>query len=150
MSEANAILENARSRAGTQGLPYAGVVTPTEAWTLFQALPSVHIVDVRTNAEWQWVGVVPNTDLIEWKSYPGMANNPNFLTQLKTLVDPEAVVMFLCRSGARSHDAAVLAAQHGYTAAMNILEGFEGDKDSDGHRGSKNGWKVAELPWTQG
>ncbi|QLI80229.1 rhodanese-like domain-containing protein [Chitinibacter fontanus] len=150
MSQANEILQNARGRASSAGLPYAGVVTPAEAWSLFQSLPAVHIVDVRTSAEWQWVGVVPETDQIEWKSYPGMANNPNFITQLKTKVDPEAVVMFLCRSGVRSHDAAALAAQHGYASAMNILEGFEGDKDSEGHRGRKNGWKVANLPWVQG
>ncbi|WP_410498520.1 rhodanese-like domain-containing protein [Chitinibacter sp. S2-10] len=150
MSQANEILQTARSRAQSQGLAYAGAVTPSEAWTLFQSLSAVHIVDVRTSAEWQWVGIVPDAELIEWKSYPGMANNPNFLTQLKTQVDPEAVVMFLCRSGARSHDAAMLAAQHGYTAAMNILEGFEGDKDANEHRSSKNGWKVAGLPWKQG
>jgi rhodanese-related sulfurtransferase len=150
MSQSNEILQAARTRASENNLPYAGAVTPGEAWALFQNLPSVHIVDVRTNAEWQWVGVVPKADLIEWKSYPGMASNPNFLTQLKTLVDPESVVMFLCRSGARSHDAAALAAQHGYTAAMNILEGFEGDKDAKEQRGSKNGWQAAGLPWKQG
>ncbi|WP_373975909.1 rhodanese-like domain-containing protein [Chitinibacter sp. SCUT-21] len=150
MSEVNEILQNARGRAVGARLPYAGAVTPAEAWALMQSLDAVHIVDVRTSAEWQWVGVVPDAELIEWKSYPGMANNPNFLAQLKTKVDPEAVVMFLCRSGARSHDAAALAAQHGYSAAMNILEGFEGDKDAAGHRGTVNGWKVANLPWVQG
>lgn len=150
MSQSNEILENARSRAIGQALPYSGVVTPSEAWTLLQAIPSAKLVDVRTQAEWQWVGVVPGAQLIEWKSYPGMVSNPNFMTQLKASVDPESVVLFLCRSGARSHDAAALAAQHGFTAAMNILEGFEGDKDAAGHRGSKNGWQAAGLPWTQG
>ena len=150
MSQNNEILQNARSRAMSQGLPYAGIVTPSEAWTLLQSLPSVQLVDVRTHAEWQFVGVVPGAEMIEWKTYPTMANNPNFLVQLKAAVDPEAVVLFLCRSGARSHEAAVLAAEHGYTAAMNILEGFEGDKDAQSHRGSKNGWQAAALPWTQG
>lgn len=150
MSQFNEILENARSRAVSKGLSYAGEVTPTEAWALLQAIPSAKIVDVRTSAEWQWVGVVPQAELIEWKSYPGMAANPHFMTQLKAAVDSEAIVLFLCRSGARSHDAAALAALHGYTAAMNILEGFEGDKDAAGHRGSKNGWQAAGLPWTQG
>ncbi|WP_348945088.1 rhodanese-like domain-containing protein [Chitinibacter sp. FCG-7] len=150
MSQANEILQTARARAQSAGLPYAGAVTPAEAWALVQSLPAVHIVDVRTHAEWQWVGVVPQAELIEWKSYPGMASNPNFLTQLKTKVDPEAVVMFLCRSGARSHDAAILATQHGYAAAMNILEGFEGDKDENEQRGHKNGWQAAGLPWKQG
>lgn len=150
MSQFNEILENARGRAVSKGLSYAGEVTPTEAWALVQSIPNAKIVDVRTHAEWQWVGVVPGAELIEWKSYPGMVSNPHFLTQLKTAVDSEAVVLFLCRSGARSHDAAALAAEHGYTAAMNILEGFEGDKDAAGHRGSKNGWQAAGLPWTQG
>ncbi len=150
MSQVNEILENARSRAVSKALPYAGEVTPAEAWALLQAVPSAKLVDVRTQAEWQWVGAVPNAELIEWKSYPGMASNPNFMAQLNATVDPESVVLCLCRSGARSHNAAALAAQHGYTAAMNILEGFEGDKDSAGHRGSKNGWQAAGLPWTQG
>ncbi|MBM5570124.1 MULTISPECIES: rhodanese-like domain-containing protein [Deefgea] len=150
MSQFNQILENARGRAVSKGLAYAGEVTPAEAWALVQAVPSAKIVDVRTHAEWQWVGVVPGAELIEWKSYPGMVANPHFVTQLKAAVDSEAIVLFLCRSGARSHDAAALAAQHGYTAAMNILEGFEGDKDAAGHRGSKNGWQAAGLPWTQG
>lgn len=150
MSQFNEILENARSRAVSKGLPYSGEVTPSEAWTLLQALPNAKLVDVRTQAEWQWVGVVPEAELIEWKSYPGMASNPHFMVQLKAAVDPESVVLFLCRSGARSHDAAALAAQHGFSAAMNILEGFEGDKDAACQRGSKNGWQAAKLPWTQG
>ena len=150
MSQFNEILENARSRGVSKGLSYAGEVTPSEAWALLQAVPNAKLVDVRTHAEWQWVGVVPGAELIEWKSYPSMAINNNFLTQLKAAVDSESIVLFLCRSGARSHDAAALAAQHGYTAAMNILEGFEGDKDAAGHRGSKNGWQAAGLPWTQG
>jgi rhodanese-related sulfurtransferase len=150
MSQFNEILENARSRAVSKALPYAGEVTPAEAWALLQAVPSAKLVDVRTHAEWQWVGVVPDAELIEWKSYPSMALNANFINQLKAAVDTESIVVFLCRSGARSHDAAALAAQHGFTAAMNILEGFEGDKDAAGHRGSKNGWQAAGLPWTQG
>lgn len=150
MSQLNEILESARSRAVSKALPYSGEVTPSEAWALLQAMPNAKLVDVRTQAEWQWVGVVPGAQLIEWKSYPGMASNPNFMAQLKAAIDSESVVLFLCRSGARSHDAAALAAQHGFTAAMNILEGFEGDKDAASHRGSKNGWQAAGLPWTQG
>ena len=149
MSQASEILENARSRAISQALPYSGVVTPSEAWALLQAMPNAKLVDVRTQAEWQWVGVVPGAQLIEWKSYPGMASNPNFLAQLKASVDSESVVLFLCRSGARSHAAAALAAQHGYST-LNILEGFEGDVDAAGHRGTSNGWQAAGLPWTQG
>jgi len=108
------------------------------------------VVDVRTHAEWQFVGVVPDALLIEWKRYPDMALNPEFLTQLKAQVDPQNVVLFMCRSGARSHDAAVLAAKHGYSEVYNILEGFEGDKDEQQHRGKRNGWKGRGLPWVQG
>ncbi|GHD61355.1 rhodanese-like domain-containing protein [Jeongeupia chitinilytica] len=150
MSEAAKILESARQRGAAQGLPYTGAVTPAEAQQLLSALPNAKLVDVRTHAEWAFVGVVPGAELIEWKRYPGMMPNPDFLTQLKAAVDPESVVLFMCRSGARSHDAAVLAAAHGYATALNVLEGFEGDKDATEHRGRVNGWKVAGLPWVQG
>ena len=150
MHQSNEILVNARARAVSKALPYLGEVTPHEAWDLLQSMPNVKLVDVRTQAEWQWVGVVPGAQLIELKSYPSMANNPDFMTQLKAAVGPENIVLFLCRSGARSDAAAALAAQHGYDSALNILEGFEGDLDSLGHRGGKNGWQAAGLPWTQG
>ncbi|TJZ71676.1 rhodanese-like domain-containing protein [Chitiniphilus eburneus] len=150
MSEATLILQRARERAADLGLPYSGAVTPTEAHTLAQTLAGVCIVDVRTAAEWQFVGVVPGAELIEWKRFPEMSLNPDFLTQLKHKVDPQDVVLFLCRSGARSHDAAVLAACHGYSESYNILEGFEGDKDPAQHRNSVNGWRAAGLPWVQG
>ncbi|BCL77284.1 rhodanese [Jeongeupia sp. HS-3] len=150
MSQAAQILEVASQRGRAQGLPYAGAVTPLEAQALLSSLPNAKLVDVRTHAEWAFVGVVPGAELIEWKRYPGMTPNPDFLTRLKAEVDPEGVVLFLCRSGARSHDAAALAAAHGYSTALNVLEGFEGDKDGAEHRGQLNGWKAAGLPWVQG
>ncbi|SFN28917.1 thiosulfate sulfurtransferase [Formivibrio citricus] len=147
MSQAAQILELARERALDENLPYSGAVTPAEAWALYQALPNVRIVDVRTRAEWQFVGIVPDAELIEWKSYPLMNLNPDFLSQLKSKVDPECIVLFLCRSAYRSHEAAMLAAQHGYSEAYNVLEGFEGEKDAHQQRGRLNGWKSAGLPW---
>ncbi|UXY16185.1 rhodanese-like domain-containing protein [Chitiniphilus purpureus] len=150
MSEANVILQRARERAGQLGLPYSGALTPAEAHLLMQQPVGATVVDVRTAAEWQFVGIVPGAELIEWKRYPGMAPNPEFLAQLKQKVDPQRVVLFLCRSGARSHDAAALAASHGYAEAYNILEGFEGDRDAAQHRNTVNGWKAAGLPWVQG
>ncbi|GAA5786738.1 rhodanese [Chitiniphilus shinanonensis] len=150
MSEATEILKRARERGAQLGLPYSGAVTPAEAYQLARTLPTTRIVDVRTAAEWQFVGVVPGAELIEWKRFPEMSLNPDFLTQLKTKVDTQDVVLFLCRSGARSHDAAELAATHGYSEAYNILEGFEGDKDEGQHRNSVNGWRAAGLPWVQG
>lgn len=102
---------------------------------------------MRTRAEWDWVGRIPGAEEIEWMSYPGNQPNPHFLAQLKHQVDPESLVMFICRSGARSHNAACLASEAGYAECYNVLEGFEGDKDADGHRGITGGWRHAGLPW---
>ncbi|MGL4603494.1 MAG: rhodanese-like domain-containing protein [Iodobacter sp.] len=150
MSHAATVLKQAHDRAEQMKLPYAGAVTPAEAALLLAELPKVKLVDVRTHAEWQFVGFVPDSEMIEWKHYPKMENNPHFLATLQAAVDPESVVLFLCRTGARSHEAAALAAAHGYCEAYNILEGFEGDKNADGQRGRINGWKAAGQKWTQG
>ena len=147
MSEMQKILLRARERAEENDLPYSGAVTPVEAWALCQGLPNVRIVDVRTRVEWQFVGIVPEAELIEWKSYPLMALNADFMTQLRSRVDPECVVLFLCRSAIRSHEAAALAAGQGYSEAFNVLEGFEGERNERQQRGYLNGWKAAGLPW---
>lgn len=149
MGSVNTILQLAKERAQQHGLEYSGAVTPTEAWHLLQSVPKAKLVDVRSHAEWQFVGVVPEAVQIELKSFPGMRENPHFLDQLKTQVDTETLVLFLCRSGARSHEAARIAAAHGYSNAYNIVEGFEGDKDGNSHRNSVNGWRAAGLPWIQ-
>lgn len=141
------MLQKARDRARARALPFAGEVGPQDAWELFARLPGVKLVDVRTQAEWDWVGVVPGAALIEWKRYPGMSLNPDFLGQLRAIADPDDIVLFLCRSGVRSAEAAALAAENGYRQAFNILEGFEGDKDASEQRGQTNGWRVAGLPW---
>lgn len=150
MSQVNDILLRAKTRAETQNVPYSGLVTPPEAYTLLQALPKAVLVDVRTHAEWQFVGVVPQSLQIEWKCYPGMTPNERFLTQLKHQAELGQPLFFLCRSGARSHEAASFAAAHGYSDCFNVLEGFEGDKDANGHRGKISGWKAKNLPWVQG
>ena len=141
------ILTRAQLRARELDLPYAGAVTPSEAFVLLQNAPGSRLFDVRTRAEWDWVGRVPGAVELEWLTYPGNEPNPHFLAQLQRQVDPETLVMFLCRSGARSNAAATLATRSGYTNAYNILEGFEGDKDAEGHRGSTGGWRHAGLPW---
>ena len=141
------ILTRAQLRARELDLPYAGAVTPSEAFVLLQNAPGSRLIDVRTRAEWDWVGRIPGAVEIEWMSYPGNQANPYFLTQLKQCADPEALILFICRSGARSHNAAGLACEAGYTAAFNVLEGFEGDKDANGQRGHLNGWRHAGLPW---
>jgi rhodanese-related sulfurtransferase len=108
------------------------------------------LVDVRTRAELEWVGRIPGAVEIELLTYPGSKPNPDFVKQLEQQVgDKNAPVMFICRSGGRSHNAAMLAQQAGYAEAYNVLEGFEGDRDGSGHRNTQGGWRFAGLPWAQ-
>lgn len=132
-------------------LPYAGALLPGEAYSLMQQVPASKLVDVRTQPEWDYVGHVPDSMLIEWNTYPGGQRNPSFIEQLRArIAQNDAPVMFLCRSGVRSHHAAQAATQAGYPNAYNVLEGFEGDKDPQGHRNAVGGWRFAGLPWSQG
>jgi rhodanese-related sulfurtransferase len=145
------ILSTARKRGQEKQLPYAGAVTPQEAYALLQGDPNVKLVDVRTNAERDWVGrvAIPGSQhaSIEWNVYPGGTPNPEFLDQLTQVAGKDAVLLFLCRSGVRSRHAAKLATEHGYLHCFDILEGFEGDKDAEGHRKTVGGWCKAGLPW---
>ena len=142
-------LKKARDRAKQMGLPYEGALTPQEAYEVMRENPEAKLVDVRTQAELDWVGRVPGAVEVELLSYPGSRANPDFVQQLEKQVDKDAPVLFLCRSGGRSHNAAMLAMQAGYREAYNVLEGFEGDKDDEGHRSTQGGWRAAGLPWTQ-
>lgn len=142
------IFRKAHERAKALGLEYAGAVTPEEAWALKQA-GAAEIVDVRTQAEYEYVGRVPDTPLLEWRRHGEQARNPRFIDELAAMYAPERVLLFLCRSAVRSHHAATLAAAHGFERAYNILEGFEGDLDDQGHRGNRGGWRKAGLPWRQ-
>jgi len=150
MGKLNEILSLAKQRAAALGLPYAGALTPAEAWQLLELAPGSKLVDVRTRAEWDWVGHVPDAIEIEWNQYPGGGRNPNFLAELQRQIDPERLIFFLCRSGVRSDSAARVATEAGYSACYNVLEGFEGDKDVNGQRNTVNGWRKAGLPWHQG
>jgi rhodanese-related sulfurtransferase len=143
------ILARARERTQQLKLPYAGALLPAEAYALMQFLPGAKMVDVRTRAELEWVGRVPGGVSIEWNTWPGSARNPNFISEFETQIDRNAVVMFLCRSGVRSHNAAIAVTEAGHTDAYNILQGFEGDKDADGQRNKLGGWRFAGLPWAQ-
>jgi len=147
--QADEILKTAESRAKEMKLPYKGALTPSEAYQLM-AEKGAKLVDVRSRAEWDWVGRVPGAVEIELLAYPSMQPNPNFLNQLKQQVGPDSLVLFMCRSGQRSHNAAVAATQAGYSNSYNVLEGFEGDKDSAQHRNTTGGWRKAGLPWVQG
>lgn len=150
-TSADAAIAAAQDRRTADDLPYFGAVVPVEAHALLSALPNAQLIDVRTRAEWDYVGRVPGSILIEWNTYPSGARNPAFLEQLRTAAaDPNMPLLFFCRSGQRSDSAARAAAAAGYKMALNVLEGFEGAKDSEGHRGSLGGWRKAGLPWIQG
>jgi rhodanese-related sulfurtransferase len=141
-------IKNAAAERGRKlGLPYAGALLPQEAHRLMQA--GARLVDVRTQPELSYVGRIPGAAAVEWQTWPGGRPNPEFLAQLAAIAPKDQPVMFLCRSGARSHAAAEAALQAGWREAYNVLEGFEGDKDEAQHRNTKNGWRKAGLPWTQ-
>ncbi len=144
------ILNTAKLRGKQLGLPYAGALTPKEAHELMLHQANAKLVDVRTRAEWDWVGRVPDAVEVELMSYPGNRPNQAFVEELEKKVPKDAVVLFLCRSGGRSHNAAGFATQAGYGNCYNVLEGFEGDRDANGQRNTVGGWRAAGLPWTQG
>jgi len=151
MSSSNTLLSTAQQRAQTGQFPYAGAVTPAEAFALLQENAAVRLVDVRTKAERDWIGQVtlPAEQhlAVQWNLYPEGTPNPQFLDQLGMVAQKDTVLLFLCRSGVRSRHAAKLATENGYTQCYDILEGFEGNKDSAGHRKTIEGWCKAGLPW---
>jgi rhodanese-related sulfurtransferase len=144
------ILATAQKRGKQMGLPYAGALTPAEAHEVMQHHAKAKLVDVRTRAEWDWVGRVPHAVEVEIMSYPGNRPNDAFVDDLAKQVPKDAIVMFLCRSGGRSHNAASFATEAGFANSYNVLEGFEGDRDNNGQRNTVGGWRAAGLPWVQG
>ncbi|CDG84943.1 rhodanese-like domain-containing protein [Janthinobacterium agaricidamnosum] len=151
MTSSNDILAAAHDRGVAAATPYAGAVTPQEAYALLQADSNVKLIDVRTNAERDWIGrpaiAEAQHGAVQWSTYPGGVANPDFLAQLAASATHDQVLLFLCRSGVRSRHAARLATENGYRHCYDILEGFEGDKDEHGHRKHVGGWCKAELPW---
>jgi rhodanese-related sulfurtransferase len=137
-------------------MSYAGDVTPEQAWAALRDEPGAVLVDVRTRAEWSYVGlpdlapIGKEVVLVEWQSYPDGRVNEGFVDELAAAgVGKEQSVYFLCRSGVRSVSAAKAATAAGWAESRNVLEGFEGPHDADRHR-AVSGWKVAGLPWVQG
>ena len=137
-------------------MSYAGNVDPSEAYAALQADPDAVLVDVRTSAEWSYVGVPDLTQMgkqvipLEWQRFPDGALNMDFVEQLRDSgVGEGAPIYFLFRSGVRSAAAAEVATAAGLGPAYNVSDGFEGPLDHDGHR-TVGGWKVAGLPWRQG
>ena len=141
----------ARSAAMPQVHPaqgYAGDISPQLACQWWQAGDAA-LVDVRSDAERAWVGLVPGALALTWKQWPGMRLNPAFDAQLLAAVPAGKKVVMLCRSGVRSMAAAQRATELGLEA-YNILEGFEGDLDAQAQRGHTGGWRFHGLPWRQG
>lgn len=142
------------------GGSYHSDATPEDAWATLSGEPGAALVDVRTTAEWSFVGVPDlsgaNAPLlqIEWQTYPSGQVNPAFVEAADAAlsaagVKRDAPVFFLCRSGARSAAAAAAMTAAGYSRCFNVAGGFEGMRDRQGHRGTMEGWKAADLPWVQ-
>ncbi|MCQ0989436.1 rhodanese-like domain-containing protein [Jiella marina] len=139
---------------------YRGDVTVGECWSALSEDPSAVLVDVRTAAEWTYVGIPDlsrlrqNPLLIEWQSFPSMEVDPDFAARVVVAVkerggDQTTPIYFLCRSGVRSIASAKAATSAGFENCFNVIDGFEGPPDEDGHRGRKAGWKAEDLPWLQ-
>lgn len=135
---------------------YAGDVAPAVAWKILSERKDAVLIDVRTRAEWNYVGLPDLAELdkkptlIEWQAFPSMQANPDFVTVLSgTLTDRAAPLLFLCRSGARSAAAAKAMTAAGYSTCLNVADGFEGPLDAQAKRGGAGGWKAARLPWRQ-
>lgn len=126
---------------------YAGDISAPLAWQWVQSGVAA-LIDVRTDAEREWVGFVPGATPVAWKLWPGMAPNPDFDAHLKAVVPEGEKVLFLCRSGVRSVAAARRATELGFEA-YNIIGGFEGDADAQAQRGHLGGWRLQGLPWLQ-
>ena len=127
---------------------YAGDVSPELAYQWWQAGEAV-LVDIRSDAERDWVGFIPDAVPLAWKQWPGMVMNAQFDAAIQAAVPAGKKAVLLCRSGVRSIAAAKRATELGLQA-YNILEGFEGDPDSHAHRGHVGGWRFRGLPWRQG
>ena len=143
-----AIFTQARERGREAGLAFAGSVTPQEAWTLFQR-GDANLVDVRSAEERKFVGQVPGTLHVAWANGIGLSRNPRFVGELGGKLKKDQPILFLCRSGKRSAFAAEAATKAGFTQVFNVLEGFEGELNQDQQRGSNDGWRFHNLPWTQ-
>ena len=146
--------------AEPHGGAYAGDVSAKDAWSALSASPQARLIDVRTAAEWAYVGVPSLAAigkaplLVEWDEFPSGQLVPDFIGRLKAAlaqqgIDREASLYFICRSGNRSRHAAIAATAAGYGRAYNVILGFEGRLSTDRHRGTAGSWKAENLPWVQ-
>lgn len=135
---------------------YEGDLTAAEGWKFLEEDAEAMLIDVRTVAEWVYVGIPDLSALrrtvvcVQWQQWPNMTVNQDFIRHvIDEGVTTGRPLLLLCRSGGRSRDAAVALTAAGFGPCYNISDGFEGDLDESRHRGRKNGWKVAGLPWIQ-
>jgi rhodanese-related sulfurtransferase len=148
-----------RAEAVSSAAGYAGDLSPQESWNRLAQDGAAQLVDVRTIAEWNFVGAPDLAPLgrealfCEWQHFPS-SPNPSFIQEVaealkNTAYRPGAPLLFLCRSGARSRAAAIAMTKAGYGPCFNIADGFEGGHDPQHHRGRQEGWKASGLPWVQ-
>jgi len=139
---------------------FAGDVSVEDAYSMLEKDSQAFLVDVRTQPEWQYVGAPDLTSLgkspvfLQWQVYPSMEVAGDFVERLtselkKRGADESSPVLFLCRSGARSRQAAIAMTGAGWSRCHNVAEGFEGVLDAERHRGARSGWQARGLPWAQ-
>ena len=142
------------------GARYYADASPEETWATLATQPGAALVDVRTAAEWAFVGLPDLSSTpakllqVQWQTYPSMQVNPDFVEEVMRGLHsagsgPDSPVFFICRSGARSAAAAAALTAAGFARCFNVAGGFEGNRDARGHRGTVEGWKAADLPWAQ-
>lgn len=133
-------------------------ITPLEAWKILQTDPSSTLLDVRSTMEFEYVGHPLDALHIPWKEAPDWQVTPDFVDKVRTSLQKkhgltrsveELAVLAICRSGARSLSAVELLEREGFKQLYNVIEGFEGDRDTNNHRNTINGWRFHELPWQQ-
>jgi rhodanese-related sulfurtransferase len=147
--DAASLLSHAKEDARQQQLPFAGSLTPVDAWRLVQ-LGAATLVDVRTNEERKFVGHVPGSQHVAWATGTALTRNPRFVKEFESkLKDKAAVFLLLCRSGKRSAAAAEALSKAGFVNVFNITEGFEGEINETQQRGQLGGWRLHSLPWVQ-
>jgi rhodanese-related sulfurtransferase len=122
---------------------------PKQAWSILDTDPNAVLLDVRDRTEFNFVGHPIGAINIPWKDAPTWQPNPNFLSDVRQRIAPNAPVLIICRSGQRSLDACKVLIEAGYTDVSNVEEGFEGPLDEHKHRNTVGGWRAHGLPWQQ-
>lgn len=131
-------------------------ISSTQAWEMLSTNKTAELIDVRTQEEWKFTGI-PNLKpikktaiLLSWQEYPDMKTNRNFISTINNIfMNKNTPILLLCRSGYRSHQAALSIFAEGYSNCYNIIDGFEGKIDHNSHRNCTEGWKYEDLPWLQ-